>query len=553
MVGKHIWFILSLVLISILVFLIVLPMTTVFLSSFTDIESGRFTLQNFKTIFTQLYPYKIALNNSLFVGIMGAILPFIIALPLAYLFSRYEFRSKELLITTISISMVMPAFIGAYFWVVLLGRYGIITGPLNELLGTTFSIYGRNAILWAFMWGRYPLVFLFLYPAFSTINPEMEEAAQTLGAEPKKVFFSISLPMIIPAIVNAVYMAFLMCITDMGTPLMIGGGYIVLPTLMYSEFMTEVGSGRIPMAGAIGIFLLLINVVVLFLGRYYITRRRYETVSVKRVEPKRLSGRRELALICGVWVVVGIGLLPWLFAIPASFIEWGEGGRAYWGSPTFDNYKMAFTNPLLKRGISVTLFLTGVSLLMMIIAGLLIAYILVKKRYPVVNRVLDILVSLPLVVPGTVLALGYVAFFNHPPVVLTGTWVILALCFFIRRLPHVTRSIESSLYLISDAYEESSLNLGASPIETFRRITVRMMMPGVISGATLAFLFTVGTFSSTIILYTASWTTLPILIYQYSQKQAGIAASLSVLMLLIEFVPLLIINRLTHGGVKIEA
>ncbi len=551
--GKHIWFILSLVLISILVFLIVLPMTTVFLSSFTDIESGRFTLQNFKTIFTQLYPYKIALNNSLFVGIMGAILPFIIALPLAYLFSRYEFRSKELLITTISISMVMPAFIGAYFWVVLLGRYGIITGPLNELLGTTFSIYGRNAILWAFMWGRYPLVFLFLYPAFSTINPEMEEAAQTFGAEPKKVFFSISLPMIIPAIVNAVYMAFLMCITDMGTPLMIGGGYIVLPTLMYSEFMTEVGSGRIPMAGAIGIFLLLINVVVLFLGRYYITRRRYETVSVKRVEPKRLSGRRELALICGVWVVVGIGLLPWLFAIPASFIEWGEGGRAYWGSPTFDNYKMAFTNPLLKRGISVTLFLTGVSLLMMIIAGLLIAYILVKKRYPVVNRVLDILVSLPLVVPGTVLALGYVAFFNHPPVVLTGTWVILALCFFIRRLPHVTRSIESSLYLISDAYEESSLNLGASPIETFRRITVRMMMPGVISGATLAFLFTVGTFSSTIILYTASWTTLPILIYQYSQKQAGIAASLSVLMLLIEFVPLLIINRLTHGGVKIEA
>ena len=188
MVGKHIWFILSLVLISILVFLIVLPMTTVFLSSFTDIESGRFTLQNFKTIFTQLYPYKIALNNSLFVGIMGAILPFIIALPLAYLFSRYEFRSKELLVTTISISMVMPAFIGAYFWVVLLGRYGIITGPLNELLGTTFSIYGRNAILWAFMWGRYPLVFLFLYPAFSTINPEMEEAAQTFGAEPKKYF-----------------------------------------------------------------------------------------------------------------------------------------------------------------------------------------------------------------------------------------------------------------------------------------------------------------------------------------------------------------------------
>jgi len=521
------------------------------MAGFTHPETGGLTFQNVLTIFTQVYPYKIALNNSLFVGVMGAILPFIIALPLAYLVSRYEFRSKDVLITTISISMVMPAFIGAYFWVILLGRYGIITGPLNSLLGTEFSIYGQKAILWAFMWGRYPLVFLFLYPAFSSLNPEMEEAAQTLGANPKRTFFSISLPMIVPAIVNAMYMSFIMCITDMGTPLVIGGDYLVLPTLMYQEFMTEVGSGRIPMAGAVGILLLLINVIVLFGGRYYITRKRYEVVSARRAQPKKLSGRGESGLICGIWSVVGLGLLPWAFAIPGSFIEWGKGGRAFWTHPTLDNYRTVFANPTLSRGISVTLFLTVVSLAMMIIAGLLIAYLLVKKKYPVINRVLDILVSLPLIIPGAVLALGYVAFFNSPPIILTGTWMILALCFFVRRLPHITRSIESTLYSISDAYEESSLNLGARPMKTFRKITVRMLMPGVISGATLAFLFTVGTFSATIILYTAPWTTLPILIYQNTAANTGIAAALSLLMLLIEFVPLLIINKLTHGGIKI--
>ncbi len=548
---RHTWFIVSLVFISILIFLLVLPMANVFIAGFTHPESGGFTFQNFGTIFTQIYPYKIALNNSLFVGAMGAILPFIVALPLAYLVSRYEFRSKTLLITVISISMVMPAFIGAYFWVILLGRYGIITGPLNRLLGTSFSIYGQKAILWAFMWGRYPLVFLFLYPAFSTLNPEMEEAAQTLGANPKRTFFSISLPMLVPAIVNAVYMSFIMCITDMGTPLVIGGDYLVLPTLMYQEFMTEVGSGRIPMAGAVGILLLLINVAVLFGGRYYITRRRYEVVSARRAEPKKLSGRRESAIILGIWSVVGLGLLPWAFAIPGSFIEWGKGGRAFWNSPTLDNYRMVFTNPTLSRGVSVTLFLTVVSLTMMIIAGLLIAYILVKKRYPVINRALDILVSLPLIIPGAVLALGYVMFFSSPPIILTGTWMILALCFFVRRLPHITRSIESTLYSISDAYEESSLNLGAPPIKTFRKITARMLMPGVVSGATLAFLFTVGTFSATIILYTAPWTTLPILIYQNTAVNTGIAAALSFVMLLVEFVTLLIVNRLTHGGIKI--
>ena len=548
---KQIWFILSLPLIAILAFLIVLPMASVFVAGFTHSESSGFTLQNFKTIFTQIYPYKVALSNSFFVGALGTILPFIIALPLAYFISKYEFRSKSLLVTVISVSMVMPAFIGAYFWVILLGRYGIITGPLNKFLGTNFSIYGKNAILWAFMWARYPLIFLFLYPAFSTLNPEMEEAAQTLGAKRRRTFFSICLPMILPGIVNAMYMSFIMCITDIGTPLIIGGGYLVLPTLMYQEFMTEVGSGRIPMAGAVGILLLLINVVVLFLGRYYITRKRYETISVKRAQPQKLSSKHEVALIGGIWTVVGIGLSPWAFAILGSFVEWGRGGRMYWSNPTLDNYWTVFTDPTLSRGISVTLFLTGVSLLMMIVAGLLIAYILVKKKYPVVNRVLDILVSVPLIIPGAVLALGYVTFFNSPPIVLTGTWMILALCFFVRRLPHITRSIESTLYSVSDAYEESSLNLGAPPMKTFRKITVKMLMPGVVSGAILAFLFTVGTFSSTIILYTAPWATLPIMIYQNSVANTGIAAALSDLMLLMLFVPLLIINRLTHGGVEI--
>lgn len=554
MAAKNIWFIICLTLITILVLLLVFPMYTIFIESFIDVDTGKFTLQNFKTIFTQLYPYKIAINHSFFVGTIGTLLPFIIALPLAYIFSRYNFRSKKLLISIISASMVMPAFVGAYFWVILLGRFGIITGPLNEVFGTTFSIFGRNAILWSFMWARYPVVFLFLYPAFSNINPELEESAQVLGAGTKKTFLLVSLPMIRPSIINSFYITFLMCITDIGTPMMIGGGYIVLPTLMYSEFMTEMGTGNIPMAGTIGILLLLINMAVLFGGRYYITRRKYETISTKKVIPKNISCKKEKILIFGVWSLVGIGLLPWLFAILGSFIEWGMGGRAYWSRPAFTNYEMVFKNPLLIRGISNTLFLTVTSLLMMIVAGLLIAYILVKRNFPVLNKVLDILVSLPLVIPGTVLALGYVIYFNSPPIILTGTWLILALAFFVRRLPYITRSIESNLYSISDAYEEASLNLGSPPIGTFCRITVRMLLPGVISGSILAFLFTIGTFSSTIILYTSQWTTLPILIYQNSVSAGvGIAASLSVLMLLMQFFPLLIINEFTHVGMKIES
>lgn len=535
---------------ALLIFLIVLPMSGMFSQAFTDLETGEFTFQNFKTILTQLYPFQIAIGNSFYIGIMGAVTPFLIALPLAYFISKHEFRSKRLLITVIAISMLLPGFIGAYFWVILLGRFGIITGPLNELLGTTFSIYGQSAIVWAFTWIRYPLAFLFLYPAFSAINPEMEEAAQNLGAKPRKTFFSISLIMILPAIINAMYLSFIMCITDIGTPLMIGGGYIVLPTLMYSEYLTEVGAGRIPIAGAIGILLMLINVVVLLVGHHYITKRRYETVHMRRIEPKKLSGKRGRALIFCVWMIVGIGLLPWIFAISGSFIEWGAAGTAYWDKPTLQNYETTFTEPGIVRGIGVTIFLTVVSLLMMIVGGLFIAYILVKRKYPVLNKLLDALVSLPLIIPGTVFALGYVMLFNAPPLILTGTWMILALCFFVRRLPHITKCIESRLYSISNDYEESSLNLGAPPIKTFRKITAKMLMPAVISGTTLAFLFTVGTFSSTIILYTAPWTTLPILIYQQSTVNTGLAASLSSVMFVITLVPLLIMMKLTREGIK---
>lgn len=549
---KDIWLIVALFFTGLLIFSLLYPMLGAFLQAFTDHETGELTIRNFEMVLTQLYPYQTAIKNSFFIGIMGAITPFLIALPLAYLISRYEFPSKTLLLTLISISMVLPAFIGAYFWVILLGRFGIITGPINELLGTGFSIYGESAIIWAFTWGRYPLVFIILYSAFSTINPEMEEAAQNLGATPRKTFSSVTVKMVLPAVVNAIYLSFIMCITDIGTPMMLGGGYIVLPTLMYQEYLTEVGTGSIPVAGAIGILLLLINTGVLFLGRSYLKRRKYETTSVKRMEAKRFSGRRGLALVLCTWIVVGIGLLPWVFAIPASFIEWGKAGRAYWDKPTLGNYITAFTQPTLVRGIGVTIFLTVVSLLLMIAGGLFIAYVLVKKSYPVLNQLLDALVSLPLIIPGTVLALGYVAAFNRSPIILTGTWIILALCFFVRRIPHMTKSVESALYSISDEYEEASLNLGAPPMKTFRKITARMMVPGLISGTVLAFLYTIGTFSSTIILYTAPWTTLPILIYQQSTVNAGIAASLSFLMFVLTIVPLMILNKLTGGGIRIS-
>ena len=150
---------------------------------------------------------------------------------------------------------------------------------------------------------------------------------------------------------------------------------------------------------------------------------------------------------------------------------------------------------------------------------------------------------LPYAIPGTVIGIAYIVAFNSPPLVLTGTAAILVLAYWVRRLPYSVRAGAAILQQIDPAVEEASVSLGVPPLRTFARVTARLMLPGIVSGAILTWVQTITEISATVFLYTAAWSTVTVVIYrQVSSSNFGAAAAASTLLLAAVFVPVLLVN-----------
>jgi iron(III) transport system permease protein len=156
---------------------------------------------------------------------------------------------------------------------------------------------------------------------------------------------------------------------------------------------------------------------------------------------------------------------------------------------------------------------------------------------------LDAMLMVPYAIPGTVLAVALISAFGRRPLLLTGTVAILVTSYVIRRLPYAVRGVVAVLHNIEPATEEASLSLGASPARTFRRVTLPLMMPGIISGAVMTWVQVISEISSTILLYYGAWATMSVVIYQQVlSDNFGTAAAASTLLLAAVFVPLLAFN-----------
>jgi iron(III) transport system permease protein len=190
--------------------------------------------------------------------------------------------------------------------------------------------------------------------------------------------------------------------------------------------------------------------------------------------------------------------------------------------------------------------LSAISTLVAVVVGTLLAYVAVRRTYRYLSPSLQALTMIPYLIPGTVLAIGLIVVFNREPMRLTGTWMILALAYFIRKVPYATKSAEASLYQVPENLEEAALSVGATPAQALRDVTSRLILPGLVSGATLTFLMTLTELSSTLMLYGAATTTMSIVIYQAAMGmggQFGLAASTAVAMMASVYVPLYLVRK----------
>lgn len=502
------------------------------------VVEGKFTFEAFKKFFTNRY-YVETIFNSLKVSFATTAVSLIIGVPLAYFYQMYELKGKTLLQILVILCSMSAPFIGAYSWIVLLGRNGLFTRILSSVGIQVGSIYGFKGILLVLSFQLFPLVFLYLCGALKNIDNSLLEAAENMGCSGVKRFFKVVIPLCIPTIIAATLLVFMRAFADFGTPLLIGEGYQTFPVIIYNAFFAETG-GDHTFGAAVSVIAIVITGAIFLLQNYINGRHRFTMNALHSIERKEVHGIKAFLINFYSWFVVLLAFMPQIYVIYSSFQK--TSGKLFVKGYSLDSYRFAFTH--LKKAIPNT-FLIGLgALAIVVVLAILIAYLVVRRKNAT-NSVIDTVSMIPYIIPGSVVGIALILGFNKG-IVLTGTATIMIIALVIRRIPYTIRSSVAVLQQIPMSIEEASISLGASKLKTFFRITVPMMGNGIMSGAILSWVTIITELSTAIILYNLHTITLTLAVYTYvSRGNYGIAAAYATILTVTTILSLLIYMKVT--------
>ncbi len=539
------WFFVKLVVILALMLFIVYPFYNIITKSVFSNKVEGLTLYNFVRFFTKPYYYT-ALIRSILVCVFTVLFSTLVGVPIAYLMTRYNVAGKRLLHVFIIMSLMSPPFIGAYSWIILLGRAGLVAKALNAIGLDAPTIYGRDGIIFVFTLHLFPYIYLYTSGAMNSIDSSLEEAAENLGMSKLQRIWTVTLPVILPSILAGCIMVFMTCLADFGTPMLLGEGYVVLPVLVYNEYMSESAVNPY-MASTLSVIIVACSMLVLTFQKLVVDKKNYMMSSLRPPQETKLKGVKRFAVSAPVYIVVFLAMLPQIVVICQSFVERSFSGMVK--GINFNNYRLIASR--LGTNIRNTYVFSIVAIVFIVVVGILVSYVLVRKKGKVAS-IIDTLIMFPYVIPGSVLGIGLIIAFNRKPIVLVGTAAIMIISYIIRKLPYTVRSGSAFLYQMDPFIEEASINLGVSPMKTFFTVTARMMLPGIMSGAVLSWITCINELSSSIMLYSGKTSTIAVAIYQEVTRMSdGTAAALATILTLSTALSLIIVFRLTRGKVKI--
>lgn len=524
---------------------IVYPFYTILTKSVFSTKVDGITLYNFVRFFTKPYYYT-TLFHSLVVCFTTVLLTTAIGVPIAYLMTRYNIAGKRILHIFIIMSLMSPPFIGAYSWIILLGRNGLLAKLFASIGMTAPTIYGRNGIIFVFMLHLFPYIYLYTSGAMNSIDSSLEEAAENLGMSKLRRIWTVTLPVIMPSILAGCIMVFMTSLADFGTPMLLGEGYTVLPVLVYNEYMSE-SAVNPNMASALSVVIVVCSLLVLTFQKLVVDRKNYMMSSMRPPQEVQLKGAKRFWASFPVYLITFLAFLPQIVVVCQSFVERSFSGVVL--GINLSNYQAMMKR--LSTNITNTYVFSIVAIIFIVIIGILASYIIVRKKSKV-SSLIDSLIMFPYVIPGSVLGIGLIVAFNRKPIILVGTAAIMIISYIIRKIPYTVRSGSAFLYQMDPYIEEASINLGVSPIKTFFTVTARMMLPGILSGAVLSWITCINELSSSIMLYSGKTSTISVAIYQEVTRMSdGTAAALATILTVTTILSLVIVFRLTKGKVKI--
>jgi iron(III) transport system permease protein len=500
---------------------LVIPAGTVIYTAFTEKGTGALTAVNFVDFFkTDLF--RRSFFNSVYVSAMSVVWASAIAMPLAVLTTRFEFRGSLVIQTLGFVPLIMPPFVGAVAMQLLFGRNGTVNLLLNDWFGIRIPFMeGLNGVIFVQSLHYFPFILINLSTSLRNIDRSMEEAAQNLGSSGMRLFRRIVFPLAMPGYLAGASLVFVKVFDDLATPLLLNVKDMLAPQAYLR--VTSVGLTD-PMGYVISVILIVVSIFAMWLSAVAMRGKDYSTT-------QRGGGglsRRKLGLGESIVAYGVVGLILLLVLSPHIGLLMLSFATVWSFSPLPDAVTLAHYGRVFGESsiyIKNTLIYATLAGLIDVVVGGAIAYLVLRTKI-VGRRWLDWAATSALAIPGVVLGIGYLRTFygvslpDGTP--LATLWIMVVLALAIRRLPYALRACYAALQQVSESLEEAAENLGATKQRTIRRIVLPLMTGGLLAGFVTSFSTAAVELSATLMLIQSnSDAPLAYGLYVFMQSPAG--------------------------------
>ena len=537
----------------VLAVLILLPLSWLAVYSLTD-KARHFTFSNFVTLFSDP-DFLDPLLTTAIIAITSAGICCVVAAPIGWLVSRSDMPGRQTIRALVTASFVTPPFLGAVAWELLAAPnsgllnqlYRLLTGAESD--SYLFNIYSLPGIIFVISCYTFPFVFVLVANALDTMPGELEDASAILGAKAWTTARRITIPLALPALVAGALIAFLQAMTLFGSPaiLALPAGFHTMTTKIWSLFQYP---PKLELAAAAAVPLLLLTILLLQAQKALLGRRGYSVVGGKYGPPRRVELKRWrwVALAFCLIVLLNPVFLPYLALLNAALSP-NATTLVTPSTMTLHNVVFVFTELsatalVLKN----TVILGTATATIGTMLALVIAYV-TTRRLIAGSRILGLLATAPVAVPGIVLGVGLFLSYTRPPFVLYGTLWILLIAFLTINLPTAYQQLQAAFATIHPELEEASRILGATRLTSLWQITAPLLRTGLIATWCFIFIGVMRELSAAIVLFTSQTKVLSVLIYDLNESgDLAAIAVLGIAMLVITFAVVLAVNRIPMFG-----
>ncbi|MGR7950451.1 ABC transporter permease [Alcaligenes sp. RM2] len=528
------WLMLALGAVALLGYFLLWPVLSMLTSSLFNKE-GQFGLHGYVQFFSEP-AYRESLFNTLWLGGAVTVFSLVLGAGLALAAARFSFPLATCLGVLPLLTLVIPDVVVAAAWIVVLGKQGVLNSVLAPLGLELPSLYSWWGLVFVMTLNNYVYAYVAVLVGLKSMDRNLEEAGLSLGSSPARTLRTVTFPLMMPALCGAAVLVFMHVIGDFGVPAILGARTPVLAVKTYNEFVSEMG-GNPQMQTTMASLLVFLGLALLLIQKWVVARRTYQMESGRA--PERVPLRAWQAAVCAslVSILILLSVLPVMVVIVTAFTP-SIGPVLKYGGFTLSHMQQALVQapgPLYN-----SLLLGAAATSAGAVFSIVAAYLIVKRPSGL-STGLDVLVMLPLTIAGTVLGIALINVFNSGWLVLTGSWVIMALAYFLRRVPTSVRAAMGPLHNLRSSIEEASISLGVALMPTFAKVVLPVVWPAVIAATVLMWITTLSELSATVVLYFGGMSTLPIEVFQLVDSgRLAQASAYSLVLLMAIFLPLLL-------------